>query len=86
MWLLVIVAGLERVPSIGQPWLRIGLVLGPVVFLAVGLAGLVLANAFLAYPPGYAKPLIVAIEVTLTVSIAAALAMLTAGPPQQVQP
>jgi multisubunit Na+/H+ antiporter MnhB subunit len=85
MWLLVIIARLEVAPSIGQPWLRFGLVLGPIVFLAVGLAGLVLANAFLAYPPGYAKPLIVAIEVALTVSIAAALAMLAAGPPKQVQ-
>ncbi|MGZ5872175.1 MAG: hydrogenase subunit MbhD domain-containing protein [Bradyrhizobium sp.] len=85
MWLLVIVARLEKAPSIGQPWLRIGLVLGPVVFLAVGLAGLVWANAFLAYPPGYAKALIVAIEVALTISIAVALAMLAAGPPEQVQ-
>jgi multisubunit Na+/H+ antiporter MnhB subunit len=85
MWLLVIVARLEAAPSIGQPWLRIGLVLGPAVFLAVGLAGLVLADAFLAYPPGYAKPLIVAIEVALTISIAVALAMLAAGPPEQVR-
>jgi multisubunit Na+/H+ antiporter MnhB subunit len=85
MWLLVIIARLRAAPSIGQPWLRIGLVLGPVVFLAVGLAGLVLANAFLAYPPGYAKALIVAIEVALTISIAVALAMLAAGPPEQVQ-
>ena len=85
MWLLIIIARLQAAPSIGQPWLRIGLVLGPAVFLAVGLAGLVLANAFLAYPPGYAKPLIVAIEVALTISIAVALAMLAAGPPEQVQ-
>jgi multisubunit Na+/H+ antiporter MnhB subunit len=85
MWLLVIIARLEAVPSIGQLWLRIGLVLGPAVFLAVGLAGLVLANGFLAYPPGYAKPFIVAIEFALTISIAAVLAMLAAGPPKQVQ-
>jgi len=85
MWLLVIVARLERAPSIGQPWLRIGLVVGPITFLAVGLAGLVLANAFLGYPPGYAKALIVAIEVTLTISIAVALTMLAAGPPKQEQ-
>jgi multisubunit Na+/H+ antiporter MnhB subunit len=85
MWLLVIIARLEAVPSIGQLWLRIGLVLGPAVFLAVGLAGLVLANGFLAYPPGYAKPFIVAIEFALTISIAAVLAMLAAGPPKQVR-
>jgi multisubunit Na+/H+ antiporter MnhB subunit len=85
MWLLVVIARLEDAPSIGQLWLRIGLVLGPAVFLAVGLAGLVLANGFLAYPPGYAKPFIVAIEFALTISIAAVLAMLAAGPPKQVR-
>jgi multisubunit Na+/H+ antiporter MnhB subunit len=85
MWLLVIIARVRGAPSIGQPWLRIGLVLGPAVFLAVGLAGLVWANGFLAYPPGYAKPLIVAIEFALMISIAAVLAMLAAGPPKQVQ-
>jgi multisubunit Na+/H+ antiporter MnhB subunit len=85
MWLLVIVARQQAAPSIGHPWVRIGLVLGPVVFLAIGLAGFVLANSFLAYPAGHAKPLIVAIEVALTISIAAALAMLAAGSPEQVQ-
>jgi len=85
MWLLVIVAGLESIPSIGGTWLRIMLVIGPVIFLAIGTAGIVLANAFLAYPAGYAKPLIVAIEVALTLSIAAAPGMLAAGPPQQEQ-
>jgi multisubunit Na+/H+ antiporter MnhB subunit len=85
MWLLVIIARLEGAPSIGQLWLRIGLVLGPAVFLAVGVAGLVLANGFLAYPPGYAKPFIVTIEFALTISIAVVLAMLAAGPSKQVQ-
>jgi multisubunit Na+/H+ antiporter MnhB subunit len=86
MWLLAIIAGLERLPPTSQPWLRLFLVIGPVIFLAIGLAGFVLANAFLAYPSGYAKPLIVAIEVALTVSIGAALAMLAAGPPERVLP
>jgi multisubunit Na+/H+ antiporter MnhB subunit len=85
MWLLVIIARLERAPSIGQLWLRVGLVVGPAVFLAVGVAGLVLANGFLAYSPGYAKPFIVTVEFALTISIAAVLAMLAAGPPKQVQ-
>lgn len=85
MWLLVIIARVQGAPSIGQLWLRIGLVLGPAVFLAVGLAGLVWANGFLAYPPGYAKPLIVTIEFALMISIAVVLAMLAAGPPKQVQ-
>jgi multisubunit Na+/H+ antiporter MnhB subunit len=85
MWLLVIIAGLEKLPSIGQPWLRLLLVIGPVIFLVIGLAGFVLANAFLVYPEGYAKPMIVAVEAALTVSIAAALAMLAAGPPEWVR-
>jgi multisubunit Na+/H+ antiporter MnhB subunit len=85
MWLLVMIAGLKCVPSISQPWLRLLLVVGPVIFLAIGLAGMVLANAFLAYPPGYAKPLIVAVEVALTLSIGVALGLLAAGPPERVQ-
>lgn len=85
MWLLVIIARLEDPPSILQPWLRIGLVVGPIIFLTIGLAGLVWANAFLAYPTDHAKSLIVVIEVALTISIAAALAMLAAGPPKPVQ-
>jgi multisubunit Na+/H+ antiporter MnhB subunit len=84
MWLLVIIAGLESPPSIGQRWLRLLLVVGPVIFLAIGIAGMVLANAFLAYPSGFAKPLIVAVEVALTLSIAVALGMLAAGPPERV--
>jgi multisubunit Na+/H+ antiporter MnhB subunit len=85
MWLLVMIAGLESVPSIGARWLRLLLVVGPVIFLAIGLAGFVLANAFLAYPAGYAKPLIVTVEVALTLSIGVALAMLAAGPPERVR-
>jgi multisubunit Na+/H+ antiporter MnhB subunit len=85
MWLLVMIAGLKNVPSIGQPWLRLLLVVGPVIFLAIGLAGMVLANAFLAYPSGYAKPLIVAVEVALTLSIGVALGLLAAGPPERVE-
>ena len=85
MWLLVMIAGLTSVPSISQRWLRLLLVVGPVIFLAIGIAGMVLASAFLAYPAGYAKPLIVAVEFALTLSIGVALALLAAGPPERVQ-
>ena len=85
MWLLVMIAGLKSVPSISQPWLRLLLVVGPAIFLAIGLAGMVLANAFLDYPSGYAKALIVAIEFSLTLSIGVALGLLAAGPPEQVR-
>ena len=83
MWLLVMIAGLRNVPPIDGFWLRCLLVIGPVIFLAIGLAGFVLADAFLAYPAGYAKPLIVAVEVALTLSIAVTLGMLGAGPPER---
>lgn len=85
MWLLVMIAGLTGVPSINQRWLRLLLVVGPIIFLAIGIVGMVLANAFLAYPAGYAKPLIVAVEFALTLSIGVALALLAAGPPERVQ-
>jgi multisubunit Na+/H+ antiporter MnhB subunit len=85
MWLLVMIAGLKSVPSISQPWLRLLLVVGPAIFLAIGLAGMVLANAFLDYPSGYAKALIVAIEFSLTLSIGVALGLLAAGPPERVR-
>jgi multisubunit Na+/H+ antiporter MnhB subunit len=85
MWLLVMIAGLKSVPAISQPWLRLLLVAGPMIFLAIGLAGMGLANAFLAYPSGYAKPMIVAVEVALTLSIGVALGLLAAGPPERVQ-
>ncbi|MFO0875512.1 MAG: hydrogenase subunit MbhD domain-containing protein [Phycisphaerales bacterium] len=90
MWLLVLVAGSAKVPSVGRRWLRLVMVAGPMLFIVVALAGFAAAGAFLGYPEAYAKPLIVAIETVLTLSIAATLAMMVAGRPQepreQVQP
>jgi multisubunit Na+/H+ antiporter MnhB subunit len=86
MWLLVMIAGLQDVPPISRRWVRLLLIVGPVTFLAIGLAGVVLAGAFLAYPAGYAKPLIVIVEVTLTLSIAVTLGLLAAGPPERMPP
>jgi hypothetical protein len=61
-------------------------VVGPALFIAIGLLGFVVADAFLAYPEAYAKPLIIVIEVALVLSIAATLALLVAGPPERVPP
>jgi len=83
MWLLVMMAGLRDAPAIGSRWLRIGLVFGPAVFFAIGLIGIGTAGAFLAYPPDYAKVLIVTIELTLMVSIALTLGLLVVGPPER---
>jgi multisubunit Na+/H+ antiporter MnhB subunit len=84
MWLLVMMARLRDVPSINALWVRQLLVVGPAAFLAIGFSGFVFADAFLAYPPDYAKPLIIIAEATLTLSIGVTLALLVAGPPEKV--
>jgi uncharacterized MnhB-related membrane protein len=81
MWILVMTSGVRAVPPIGQTSLRLLAVAGPLTFFAIGLAGVVLAGAFLAYPAGFAKPLIVVVEVALTLSIGVTLGLLAAGPP-----
>jgi multisubunit Na+/H+ antiporter MnhB subunit len=83
MWLLTIMAGLTDAPPINRTWLRIGLVAGPFVFITIGIVGAASAGAFLAYPDGYAKPLIIAIELALMPSLALILALMLAGAPQR---
>ena len=83
MWILAAMVGLVDAPPVSRRWLRILLVAGPAVFFAIGLAGFAMAGAFLAYPPPYAKLLILTIEIPLTLSIAATLALLVAGPPER---
>lgn len=81
MGLLVLTAGLAQLPRVSSRRLRWALVTGPAVFLLVGLAGMGWAGAFLGYPEGWAKPLILTIEVPLTFSLAVMLVLLIAGPP-----
>jgi multisubunit Na+/H+ antiporter MnhB subunit len=81
MWVLVLIAGLREPPRVTSRLLRWLVVAGSLLFVAIGLAGLWWADAFLAYPDGLAKPLILAIEVGLTLSVAAILGLLVAGPP-----
>lgn len=83
MWLLVLMAGLREAPQIRARWLRVAVVAGPATFLAVGIAGIGLAGAFLAYPEPQAKALIVLIEVPMMLTVALVLALLVAGPPEQ---
>lgn len=80
MWLLVMLAGLRPAPDTRRLGLRLVLVGGPALFLAIGFLGFAIADGFLAYPEGAAKPLIVGIEAALTVSIGAILGLLVAGP------
>jgi multisubunit Na+/H+ antiporter MnhB subunit len=83
MWLLVMMAGLADAPPVGGRRLRLMLIAGPMIFLIVGLGGLWLGEAFLAYPVAYAKPLILAIEVAMTLTIAVTLGLLMAGAPER---
>ena len=79
MWILIVLAGLRDEPRIAGPAARVLVAAGPVVFVAIALAGAAL-GAPLSYPEDWAKPVIVIVEYTLTLSIAAILALLVAGP------
>ena len=83
MWLLAMMAGLADVPSIREVRVRAVLVAGAAVFLAVGLALLGFGDGFLAYPPAFAKALIIGIEVAMTATVAVTLVLLIAGPPER---
>jgi len=83
MWLLVIMAGLADTPAVGKRWVRVVAVVGPLVFAAVGLGGVVVAGAFLAYPVGFAKPLIIVVELALMPTLTLILALLVAGAPRR---
>ncbi len=83
MWMLVQMAGLADAPRIDNRWVRVGIVVGPLVFVAVGLLGLWTAGAFLGYPEAFAKPLILTIEVALLPTLVLVLALLMNGPPSR---
>ena len=83
MWMITMMAKLTEAPPVSDPWLRLALVAGPAVFLAIGVAGVAVASGFFAYPAGFAKPVILFIEAFMTLSIAVTLAMLVAGSPRR---
>lgn len=80
MWLLAMMAGLAPAPRLGDTRLRALVAGGPALFIAIGLFGFLTPGSFLAYPDGLAKPLIIVIEVALTASLAALLALIVLGP------
>ncbi|TCD06778.1 DUF4040 domain-containing protein [Erythrobacteraceae bacterium CFH 75059] len=82
VWLLAIMAGVAEPPPVRRPLWRALLVLGPAVFLLAGLHG-TLWGAFMSFAPAKAKTMIMAIEFTLTLSIAVTLAMLVLGRPRR---
>ena len=83
MWLLVMMAGLADAPPMSNRRIRLALIAGPLFFLVVGFGGLWLGDAFLAYPAAYAKPLLLAIEFAMTLTVAVTLGLLVAGPPER---
>lgn len=83
LWLLVMMAGLAQAPAVSRRPVRLVLIAGPAAFVVVGLAGLWLGEAFLAYPVDYAKPIILVIELVMMLTVAVTLALLLAGPPER---
>ncbi|HYH20970.1 MAG TPA: Na(+)/H(+) antiporter subunit B [Azospirillum sp.] len=71
-----------RLPARTRHWgLRAGMAAGLVVFLAAAAAPVAAGGAYLEYPPGLAKAVIVTVEGVLTLSIGACLAALVVGVP-----
>jgi uncharacterized MnhB-related membrane protein len=83
MWLLVMMAGLADAPPVSNVWLRRVLVAGPLAFIAVGVVGSLAAGAFLAYPVGLAKPLILVIEFALMPTLTLILGLMLMGAPRR---
>jgi multisubunit Na+/H+ antiporter MnhB subunit len=82
VWVLAMMAGAVEPPPISSLRLRLALCAGPALFLAVGAVGAAW-DAFLTFPPGVAKPLILAIEAGLALSVAAAVGLLITGEPRR---
>ncbi len=76
---LMLVAELPMFQQISSRPLRIGLLLGPIVFLGVALLCIVNGGELLAYPQGWAGSLLLLIESACAVSIGLALSALFVG-------
>ncbi|HMN95454.1 MAG TPA: DUF4040 domain-containing protein [Phycisphaerales bacterium] len=83
MAVLVLAAGLGRLPPTAARSLRLAICAGPLVFLGVGGLGMGVARGFLDYPAGFEVLSIKLIEVLLTGSVAVVLLLLVAGPPEE---
>jgi multisubunit Na+/H+ antiporter MnhB subunit len=83
MWLLTMMAGLTDAPAVSRRWVRLLLIAGPAVFIAIGIVGAITAGAFLAYPEDWAKPMILVIEFALMPSLALTLGLMLAGAPER---
>lgn len=83
MALLVVMTGLVKAPAVASRWLRLVIIAGPATFLLAGSLGFGIAAGFLAWPAGWAKPLILLVEAFMVLSIAVTLPLLVIGPPQR---
>jgi multisubunit Na+/H+ antiporter MnhB subunit len=77
--LLIIAGGRPWSHTDNEGWSRGVLVLGLAVFLAIAVGVMFTGKAFLQYPPGWSRPLIILIEVTATITIAGILLALYIG-------
>lgn len=81
VWLLLSMAGLGTPAPVTDTRLRAVLVAGPLLFLLFAAAAIPFGG-FLVFPPAAAKLAVLVIEATLTLSIAATLALLVMGAPR----
>ena len=83
MGIIVMMARLADPPRVASHLLRLSLIVGPAVFVAVALLGPFMGGSFLSYPAGFVKPVILFVEAFMLVTIAASIPMLIAGPPSR---
>lgn len=83
MGILVVKAGLADYPAISRREVRLSAVAGTLFFVLTGIVGFALPGGFLSFPEGFAKPVIVIVEVALVCSIGVTLCLLVAGPPRR---
>jgi len=76
---VLLLSGGGRAALAQEGWLRIGLVLGLAVFIAVAVGSMAVGGKLLEYPPQHASTLILLIESALLISIALTLVALFVG-------
>ena len=83
MWMIVMIARLTEAPQATPFGCGSRSSRARLSFLSPAWPALVVAGSFFAYPPGFAKPIILFIEAFMVLTIAVTLAMLVAGPPRR---
>lgn len=84
--ILLLLSGFHFFIQVPLWLLRLALVIGFLVFLAVSVGVMMIGERFLEYPQGYAKEFILLIEASVTVSIAYILMSLFTGRPTDQPP